>query len=47
MQFLHGLSGPLLYLVALSDLYSPYIACPDNRSSFSQGFATNAQGQWK
>ncbi len=40
MQLMHGLVFPLLYLVALSALPSPYIAKPIQQSSYSQGFAT-------
>jgi elongation factor P len=40
MQILHSSAFPLLYLVALSALPSPYIAMSIKQSSFSQGFAT-------
>ena len=39
MHFAHGWPTPLLYLVALSESLSPYIAISDHQSSFCQGFA--------
>ncbi len=39
MRLLHGYLGPLLYLVALPESLSPYIAIRDHQSSFCQGFA--------
>ena len=40
MRFLHGLIVLSLYLVALSQPCSPYIAIRNRQSSFCQGFAT-------
>jgi hypothetical protein len=40
MRFLHGWAVLLLYLVALSESYSPYIAIRNHQSSFCQGFVT-------
>jgi hypothetical protein len=47
MYFLHGKRDILLYLVCLSAGIGPDIGGAFNTSTFLQGFAANAENQWK